>query len=407
MNPPLALASIPESEYSDYRYQVIFNAYKWDPQVYDHNTVARQVILMSLETAQELESLAEQLAAETVQMEEALIGRPELIKQLSFGQGINRALRKLGGYRREDHVRLMRFDFHPTETGWAVSEVNSDVPGGFAEASVLPGIAAPYFPGYTPRKNAVHSLYNAFKSRLPANGTVAFVHATSYADDRQVMQCIGDYFSAQGLTTLMAAPDHIRWDAQKAVSICSGAEGPVDGIVRFFPLEWLGFLPKKTSWRGYYNTQTPSCNHPMAMLAQSKRLPLVWDMLGVDIPAWKSLLPETADPRTLKTKRPDDNWIYKPALGRVGEGITIREALTSKELTKIYKAVKRRPKDWVAQKMFRSRPLADESGKEYHLCVGVFTIDGKCAGFYGRISPHRRIDDKARDIPILVKGEQA
>ena len=31
--------------------------------------------------------------------------------------------------------RIMRFDFHPTLDGWRVSEVNSDVPGGFTEAS--------------------------------------------------------------------------------------------------------------------------------------------------------------------------------------------------------------------------------------------------------------------------------
>ena len=33
----------------------------------------------------------------------------------------------------------MRYDFHPTiEGNWAVSEVNSDVPGGFAESSLMP-----------------------------------------------------------------------------------------------------------------------------------------------------------------------------------------------------------------------------------------------------------------------------
>ena len=36
---------------------------------------------------------------------------------------------------------LMRYDFHPVKEGdWAVSEVNSDVPGGFAEASLMPEV---------------------------------------------------------------------------------------------------------------------------------------------------------------------------------------------------------------------------------------------------------------------------
>ena len=45
-------------------------------------------------------------------------------------------------YNPQKHVRLMRYDFHPTVGGgWAVSEVNSDVPGGFAEASLMPQVA--------------------------------------------------------------------------------------------------------------------------------------------------------------------------------------------------------------------------------------------------------------------------
>jgi hypothetical protein len=40
------------------------------------------------------------------------------------------------------NIRLMRFDFHPSIDGnWVVTEVNSDVPGGFAEASLMPQLA--------------------------------------------------------------------------------------------------------------------------------------------------------------------------------------------------------------------------------------------------------------------------
>lgn len=38
------LARIPGERYSDYRYEAIFRAYKWDPQVEDHNTVAEHVV---------------------------------------------------------------------------------------------------------------------------------------------------------------------------------------------------------------------------------------------------------------------------------------------------------------------------------------------------------------------------
>ena len=44
-------------------------------------------------------------------------------------------------------ARVMRFDFHWTPDGWRISEVNSDVPGGFSEASELPLLMTPHYPG--------------------------------------------------------------------------------------------------------------------------------------------------------------------------------------------------------------------------------------------------------------------
>lgn len=403
MNRSIRLASIPTQQYPDFRYQAIFRAYKWDPQVEDHNTVSRHVALLSAGLAAQLGSWAEQLAAETVLMEEALAQNPALAKELCLPSPIFRALRRMGDYDAGRHVRLMRFDFHPTAEGWAVSEVNSDVPGGFAEASALPRLAAPYFGGYAPGPSAAGSLAAAFAPKLPRGGVVAFVHATSYADDRQVMQCLRDAFAAEGYRTILAAPDHLRWAGRRAASVLDGQEGPIDGVVRFFPLEWLANLPRKTGWEGYFSGVTPSCNHPIAMFAQSKRLPLVWDRLGVDIPAWRALLPQTEDPRK---RAPCEGWLYKPALGRVGEGISVRGVVPPKEQNRIEKAARRQPKNWVAQRMFESLPLETAEGGRYHLCIGVFTIEGRCAGFYGRISPYPRIDANAMDIPILVKTEE-
>lgn len=99
-------------------------------------------------------------------------------------------------------------------------------------------------------------------------------------------------------------------------------------------------------------------------------------------------------------------FIYKPTLGRVGEYITIKSVVADDELKKIKKAVKKEPKNWVAQEMFHSRKIETTDGNSFHLCIGVFTVDGKRAGFYGRISPYPRIDAYAKDIPILImKGD--
>ena len=402
MEAGIKLAAIPDADYPEYRREVIFNAYKWDPQVGDHNTIAKHVVLMEPETARRLEQWAEQLSAETMLMEETLKGAPAVARGLGLPRKIARALEKASGYQREKHVRLMRFDFHPAREGWVVSEVNSDVPGGLAEASVLPAIARRWHPSFAPRGNTADALLAAFQKRIRPGGAVAFVHATSYSDDRQVMQFLGDHFEAAGLRALYAAPDHIAWDNRRAVG--------ADGIVRFFPLEWLANLPRKAGWTGYFDCETPSCNPPVSMFTQSKRLPLVWDRLGIEIPAWRRLLPETADPKIFerRAENPRDlgGWILKPALGRVGEGISIAGTLPEKEMRMIEKAAKKNPLDWVAQRMFHSQPLAAENGEAFHACVGAFTVDGKSAGFYARISPHPRIDANARDIPVLVRNEE-
>ena len=400
-DPNLALVQIPAERYSDYRYEVIFKAYKWDPQVKDINTISRHAMLVSAQAAQELCMLAEHLSSEVMDMEEALLAKPALHKTLGFSGKIKKQLSKMGNYSRDGNVRLMRFDFHPTDKGWEISEVNSDVPGGLAEASVLPGIAGRFFEGSAPGENVAHHLLRSFQAKLSKGSRIAFVHATSFADDRQVMQFLSDCFQHNGYRTVFAAPDHMRWENKKAYCIIDGEEGPVDGIVRFFPVEWLETLPRKSNWHGYFDCSVPCCNHPAAILAQSKRLPLAWDALGVGVQCWKTLLPETKEPKSISKGR--DGWIYKPAFGRVGGGISIKGAMPEKERLGIEKAARRQKRLWVAQRMFNSIPIESPTGERFHACLGVFTVDGKAAGFYARISQTTRIDENAQDIPVLIR----
>jgi glutathionylspermidine synthase len=397
---PIELAGIPAEAYSDYRYELIFRAYKWDPQVEDNSTVSKEALLVSKETARQLSAWAERLYGETILMEEALIDRPDLAKKLGLPRKILKHLPRLKGYKRDRHVRLMRFDFHPIQNGgWAVSEVNSDVPGGLAEASVWGGIAAKYFPGTEPGQNVAEKLFGEFHSKTKDAARVALVHATSYSDDRQVMQFIGDYFSDKGLAAVYAAPDHVQWRRRKARITVNENEAELDGILRFFPLEWFPNLPSHSRWENYFDCETVSCNHPVSLLTQSKRLPLIWDDLGADVPIWKELLPETRSPREVS----GNDWIYKPVLGRVGEGISIKSAVSQDVMLKIKKDALRYPEEWIAQRQFESLPLFSAGGHCYHLCIGVFTVNYQAAGFYGRISLYPRIDKRAQDIPVLVR----
>ncbi|MGH8529448.1 MAG: glutathionylspermidine synthase family protein [Nevskiales bacterium] len=391
-------------DYGEYRRQVIFDCFKWDPQVGDINTICDHAAVLSSSTASQLADWSESLARETMQLEDALSERTDLFRELGLPRSLTEVLTRKRSKALGEHVRVMRFDFHPTPTGWAISEVNSDVPGGFSEASALPRLAARFVSGTRVFGDVGGTLLAALTGRIGSRRRVAFVHATSYSDDRQVMQYLASRFEGAGHKPVWAAPDHLRWRNGNATAIADGQEGPVDAVVRFYPAEWLPQLPRSSNWQDYFAAGTPTCNHPRAVLTQSKRLPLIWDRLGIELPTWRRLLPETCDHRQVRWKQ-DPRWVIKPALGRVGDGIAWRNLLAAKEWRSICVDTMFSPRCWVAQRRFESQPLATSSG-ERHLCIGSFTVDGKAAGFYGRLSASPRIDHQAQDIAVLVDGAE-
>lgn len=402
---PVRLAALPEAVYPAFRRQVIFRAWKWDPQIGDVNTVADHAAILTPAAATELAAVAEVLARETLALEEALLTRPDLHAELALPRAVRQALCLAGQRPPAGGVPVMRFDFHPTADGWALSEVNRDVPGGFAEASVLPGLAAGRLPGTRPPTGSApgDAMAEAWQRLLPGGGRLALVHCTAYADDRQVMEFLAQRLRAAGFQALLIAPDHVRWHDRGAACIAEGQVGPLAGIVRFIPVEWLPALPRHCGWSGFFRDALPAANHASAILTQSKRLPLLWDRLGVPVPAWRRLLPPTADPREVPWARNPD-WVLKPALGRVGEGILIPEAVPPVEQRRICRHARLFPRQWVVQKRFPSLPLPDRQGQPRHLCVGVFVIAGRAAGFYGRLAARPRIDQDAQDIAVLVEA---
>jgi len=307
-------------------------------------------------------------------------------------------------YDKNQNIRLMRYDFHPSVDGrWVVTEVNSDVPGGFAESSLLPELARKTI-------NMPELEYVSFGEEMVKNinrllnkkGIIMMVHCTCFSDDRQVMQYLGDRLEKEGYKVIYGAADHINFKEKQAYCILDNNNVKIDLIFRFTPLEWL-IQMKPRRWDGYFNNITKSCNHPIAIYAQSKRFPLVWNDLenaGISMKTWRSLSPETLEIKDLGNK---EGFIYKPVYGRVGERISIKEACRGDEYTKIINDVKKHPKQYLAQKKFESLPLKGEDSKEYHVCLGAYTIEGEVAGYYARISKYPRIDSYAADIPVLIE----
>jgi len=399
----MKLVTIPKDKYDEYRLDVIFNGYKWDPQFRDNNTVAKHVLIITKDEFAELERLTEKLCAETLAAEVAINDDLSLVKNLGIPKMVRRELGTMKDYDADKHVRLMRFDFHPVDGGWAISEVNSDVPGGFAEASILPEFAAARLNRKYWYKSFGDILSEQIVAKVPQNGKVAFVHCTTYSDDRQVMQFIGDKLKSMGLQVIYCGADHLKFEDGKAMCILDGNEGIVDFIFRFTPLEWLVKIKPKR-WQGYFDTTTPCCNHPVSFFAQTKKFPMAWSELerrGVDLTTWRALLPETLDVHDAKGKA---GFIYKPVYGRVGEGISIKQACSDEEYAKIMKNLARHPKRFIAQKMFESVPLTADDGEKYHLCLGVYSVGTQAAGCYARISKTPRIDSNSADIAVLVEG---
>ena len=48
--------------------------------------------------------------------------------------------------------------------------------------------------------------------------------------------------------------------------------------------------------------------------------------------------------------------------------------------------------------------MVGNGGEEFHVCLGSYSVDGKHAGYYARISKTPRIDSNAADIPVLIEG---
>lgn len=397
---------IPNDMYNEYKLDVMLDCYKWDPQFCDNNTVAKYALVLSEKEHEELKLLTEKLIKETTEAENFLNKNLKYTKALEIPNKFRSDIKSMKNYNPDKHIRLMRFDFHPTlENKWAVSEVNSDVPGGFAEATLMNRKSLEYLSNENYYAISFGDfLADAIKKKVRQEGRIMLVHCTSYSDDRQVMQFLGDKLSGMGYEVIYAAADQLKFENGKAISILNNREGEVDVIIRFSPLEWVADMKTK-NWHGYFDTETVSCNHPIAIFAQTKRFPFVWDLLeskGIDLSTWRELLPETLE---VNDKKVDDKFIYKPVYGRVGENISIKEACKDDEYKKILKDVKRHPKKYLAQKKFNSRPLTNEDGEEFHVCIGSYGVENSHAGYYARISRSPRIDSYAADIPVLIEKE--
>ncbi len=391
------LPALTGQTYRDFRRRVIFSCHKWDPQVEDVNVIAPFALALDAEDWRALAQWSQLLAAETLACEQALWERPDLHAALGLPWRVRLALRSTrSSGPPQAAARVMRFDFHPTSTGWQLSEVNSDVPGGYNEASGLTALMAEHHAGLRTAGDPADRIARTLAA-CAEGGSVALVHCSAYSDDRQVMEFLGDRLRERGVASTPCAPDALNWNTDRALD---GAGRPYGALLRFFPAEWLVRLPLRSRWWRFFAGQgTPAMNPGSAILTQSKRLPLVWDRLGVPCPTWRALLPETRE--AARAPHLDEQWLLKPAWGRVGEGVLGSGYGLPQEWSKAMISARRHPSWWIAQRRFSSLPLDGPEGP-LHACIGVYTVDGVVAGIYGRTCATPRIDKLAQDVAVLI-----
>jgi len=358
---------------------------KWDTQVGDHKTLLNQALIINRREWQFLCQTAEQLAAETLRLESALLENPRSAKLLGLPNALWPILSD-----RQPQPRAMRFDFHPTSSGWRVSEVNSDVPGGWNEGTNLPLLYKPFYQELELPASPLDAWLNSIRS-LASDGCVDMLVAPGFLEDQQVVLTF--IRKLRGLNIpcrIIHTPAALDFrNTRERVSV----------IVRFYQIEWLCSLPSATNWKQLLQAeQIPVINPGIAAISESKRFPLTFSESSC--PAWKTFMPECRDPRDVHA--PDwDDWALKASYSNTGDRVYLCNTLARQQRESVIKKAATNPMQWIAQRRFQTMPVDSTSGPLYP-CVGVFVVDGKAAGAYVRLSTHQVTDGAAKEAPLLI-----
>jgi glutathionylspermidine synthase len=294
-------------------------------------------------------------------------------------------------------VRVMRFDFHWTESGWRISEVNADVPGGFSEASEFTRLMSDACAGTQAPGNPADRWASSI-AEAAAGRPVALLAAPGFMEDQQVIAYLGAVLRRHGIEAWLARPQQLLWNQGWARL----GDRPLGAIVRFYQAEWLPQLPRGSSWQLLLaGGRTPVSNPLASLFGESKRFPIVRDRLTARLSTWRQLLPETRDPREAPWRH-DDSWLMKTAWCNTGDTVNARGWTDPRDWRRAVWSATLFPRQWAAQRRFQPLPVASPIGDVYP-CVGVYTIDGVTCGAYTRVSTRPVIDHRAIDAALLLR----
>ena len=405
MNAPItASMNLKNEEWKRMRLRAIFEHCKWDPQCGDHSVLGEFALLLEPATVAQLARFAEQLSREAFEAENEIYSSPLLLARLAIPKAIRKCFDGSGAEEHARHVRVMRFDFHFTTKGWQISEVNADVPGGYVEGSGWSELFSEHLNGFVAADSPTKAYVDAICEVAPHGGVVALAHATVYSEDRQEMVHLGRELHKRGRKPMLISPGDLSWKDEEANVAGSAATENPAVIVRRSPAEWLPEMCNAKNWQPWFeNSATALSNPGKAIVLQSKRFPLIWNELRAELPVWREMLPKTWCPSEFERLERED-LVVKPAFGRVGEDVAIQGVTESARYAEIVRAARKKETQWVVQERFEVVPVPSESGEVFP-CIGVYTVNGKMAGLYGRAAQRALIDQDAYDVAVLVRDE--
>jgi glutathionylspermidine synthase len=375
---------------------------KWDTHVGDERVLSPQPLLLHRDEWRWLCGQAESAAQEMFAFEEEIVSSKGLQQLI----GMPRKLRKLVSRNASGNVlRTLRFDFHPTAAGWAMSEVNSDVPGGFGEATFLPILYERYTVEASLPTSPLSLWADAMQSELNG-GRIALLYAPGFLEDEQVVRVLARALRDRGFSTyLIQSPAALEWK-QNYASLRRGARVGIDAVIRFYQAEWLSQLPTRTGWKNLfgYGDRTPVINPAISAISESKRLGLCFRHLAAGSNTWRALSPECREPSEIAAE-PQEDWVLKATYSNTGDEVHLGGDMSFPDWSELLRRAKSNPSCWVAQRRFETLSLPSVVGP-VRPCVGVFVIGGRAAGAYVRLSRTQVTDAHALEAPLFIMSRE-
>jgi len=391
--------------FSEIRCRMVLEGCKWDPQVGDLATLASFPLVIPAVVARTVGRLAEQLALEASNAERALIEDTKSLSMLGLPRRVCRALVDSSDPT-PAAARVIRFDFHPTSEGWRISEANADVPGGYTESSLFPRLMAQQFPGTRPAGDPAGELVEAIADSIGRGGLIGLVAATGYMEDHQIVAYLARRLARRDCEPIRAHPSQVTWtDGFALVTDPAGRTRRLDAILRFYQGEWLARWPARAGWPHFFRGgRTMVCNPGTALVIESKRFPLVWDRAGLELPTWRQLLPLSRDPLGA-LGRTSPGWVLKTAFCNTGDSVAFSDGADRPRWRRAAWSARLQPRSWVAQRRFETLSITTPRGAMFP-CLGIYTINGRASGIFGRLAHGPLIDYGAAEVAVLVEGER-